>query len=169
MRERDERRHHCGDDTDRYDHGQRRSHAVDRAGRKERIDARHQKHAGRDHGGGVDKRAHRRRAFHRVRQPDMERELSRLADCAAENQQRDERGAGAEQKEPGVFEATMAIVVKEQRAAAAVEPENAEEKSDIADARGDERFFCGGGGARFVYPESNEEVGREPDQFPTDE
>ena len=43
----------------------------------------------------MDQRADRRRAFHRVRQPDVERKLARLADRAAENQKRDEGGAGA--------------------------------------------------------------------------
>ena len=43
-----------------------------------------QEHAGRDHGRRVDHGRHRRRAFHRVRQPDVQRELRRLADRAAE-------------------------------------------------------------------------------------
>ena len=43
--------------------------------------------AGGDHGGGVDQRRDRRRAFHRVRQPDVQEELRRLAHRADEQQQ----------------------------------------------------------------------------------
>ena len=39
----------------------------------------------------------------------------------------------------------------------------------IADARGDERFLRRGRRARFVNPESDQQIGREPDQFPADE
>ena len=43
--------------------------------------------AGRDHRGRVDQGADRRRAFHRVGQPDVQRELRRLADAAEEDAQ----------------------------------------------------------------------------------
>ena len=69
----------------------------------------------------------------------------------------------------GLFEAAISAIVKEQCAAAAVEPEHSEEKSDVADARGDERFLCRGRRARFVNPESDQQIRREPDQFPADE
>ena len=61
------------------------------------------------------------------------------------------------------------IIVEEQRAAAVIEPEHAEEKSDVADARGDERFLRRCGRARFVNPEPNQQIRREPDQFPANE
>ena len=48
----------------------------------ERQHARHQVNAGDDHRRGVDQRGDGRRALHRVRQPDVERELGRLAHCA---------------------------------------------------------------------------------------
>ena len=41
--------------------------------------ARDQVHAGGDHRRRVDQRRHRRRAGHRVRQPDVQRDLRRLA------------------------------------------------------------------------------------------
>ena len=55
-------------------------------GRKEqqRIDAAEHIDAGGDHGGGVDERGDRRRAFHGVGQPDVERDHGRFADAAAE-------------------------------------------------------------------------------------
>ena len=54
-------------------------------------DAHQHVNAGRDHRRGVDQRGDRRRAFHRVRQPDVQRKLRRLSDRAAENQKRGDR------------------------------------------------------------------------------
>ncbi len=51
--------------------------------------ARHQIDARRHHRRRVDQRAHRRRAFHRVGQPDMQRQLRRLRRRRHEEQQRD--------------------------------------------------------------------------------
>ncbi len=47
--------------------------------------------ARRHHRRRVDERGDRRRAFHRVRQPDIQRNLRRLAGGADEEQQRDDR------------------------------------------------------------------------------
>ena len=62
-----------------------------RAGREfqQRRHARHQEHAGGHHGRGVDQRGDRGRALHRVRQPDMQAELRRLAHGADEQQDAD--------------------------------------------------------------------------------
>ena len=51
-----------------------------------RMEARHQVHAGGDHGGRVNQRRHRRRPFHRVRQPDKQGDLRALSDRADEEQ-----------------------------------------------------------------------------------
>ena len=53
--------------------------------REQRITAADQVDAGGDHRGGVDEGADRRWAFHRVGQPDLQRELRRLADAAEED------------------------------------------------------------------------------------
>src|SRR5438094_389083 len=50
-----------------------------------------------------------------------------------------------------------------------ITPEDAEKKSHVADARGNERFFRRSCGARPVDPKSNEQIRREPDQFPKNE
>ena len=92
--------------------------------RHQRIHPRHQEHARRHHRRGVDERADRRRAFHRVRQPDVQRHLAGLADGAAEDQQRDAgrdghaeaRGLRDQPGQRGLLEAAVAAVVKEQRA-----------------------------------------------------
>ena len=59
-------------------------HRRQREGRVGKEDVRAGDHvdAGGDHGGSVDERTDRRGAFHRVRQPDVERQLCRLADRA---------------------------------------------------------------------------------------
>jgi hypothetical protein len=76
----------------RAHHGDGREYAdqVERRGRRleHRVEARDQVDAGGDHRGGVDQRGHRRRAGHRVGQPDVQRELRALADRAAEDQHR---------------------------------------------------------------------------------
>ena len=56
---------------------------------EDRVAAGDEVDAGVDHGGGVDEGGDRRGAFHRVRQPDVERELGALADGAAQDQERD--------------------------------------------------------------------------------
>jgi hypothetical protein len=61
------------------------------SGREHRVAATEQEHAGGDHRRGVDHRAHRRRTGHRVGQPDVQRELRRLADRAAEDEEPGDR------------------------------------------------------------------------------
>ena len=51
---------------------------------EERVRAGDDEHAGRHHRRGVDQRGDRRRAFHRVGQPEVQRELRALADRAEE-------------------------------------------------------------------------------------
>ena len=58
-----------------------RQHA--RRQRQQGVGAGQQVHARRDHRGGVDQRADRRRAGHRARQPEVERALGRLRATAA--------------------------------------------------------------------------------------
>ena len=71
-------------------HGDQR--AVDRL--EERHRARHQVDAGHDHRRGVDEGADGRRALHGVGQPDVERELRRLAHRAEQDQQHAGRQIG---------------------------------------------------------------------------
>ena len=55
--------------------------------REQRIAATDQKHAGRDHRGRMHQSRNGRGAFHRVGQPNLQRELRTFADAAAENAQ----------------------------------------------------------------------------------
>ena len=61
---------------------------------EERVRAAQEEHARGDHGGRVDQRGDRRRAFHRVGQPEVQRDLRALPDRREQQQQRD-RGRGA--------------------------------------------------------------------------
>ncbi len=56
---------------------------------EEDVAARDHVDARRDHGGGVDERGDRRGAFHRVGQPDVERDLRGLAGGAEDEQEGD--------------------------------------------------------------------------------
>ena len=58
---------------------------------EQRRHARHHEDAGRHHRRGVDQRRDRRRAFHRVRQPDVQRHLGGLAHRADEQADADDR------------------------------------------------------------------------------
>ncbi len=67
---------------------------VKRIRREEEEHAAEHVNAGGHHRRGVNQRADGRRAFHRVGQPDVQRELGGLAHRAAEDQQAGERGRG---------------------------------------------------------------------------
>ncbi len=55
---------------------------------EQRIRTRHHIHASSDHGRGMNQRRNRRRTFHRIGQPDVQRKLCRLAACADKQKQR---------------------------------------------------------------------------------
>src|SRR5436189_103308 len=75
-------------------------------------------------------------------------------------------GTRAQHGETSAFEATVAAIVKKKCAAAIVQPEHAEKKSHVADARSDERLLCGSRRARSLDPEPDQQIRRKPHQFP---
>ena len=77
--------HDRGDGADPRDDVQRLRRGLD-----EKTDAHQHVNTGRHHGRGVDQCGDRRRTFHRVRQPNVQRKLRGLADGAAKNEQRRE-------------------------------------------------------------------------------
>mmetsp|Transcript_28482 Transcript_28482/g.53385 ORF Transcript_28482/g.53385 Transcript_28482/m.53385 type:complete len:310 (-) Transcript_28482:2207-3136(-) len=81
LEERDDRAHHHRDQP-------RRGHNDHpfRGARQDRPHARHQKNARLHHGGGVQIGRNRCRGRHRVRQPEMERELRRFGETAQQDQ-----------------------------------------------------------------------------------
>ena len=88
----------------------------------------------------MDQGADGRRAFHRVRQPDVQRELRGLAHRAAENQQ----AGNAWQWCPsaaGLAARACWSVPKFSEPSAAPDHQDAEQESEVAEAIGDEGFF----------------------------
>ena len=61
------------------------------------------------------------------------------------------------------------MVIEKQRAGLREEPDDAEEKEDIADARGEEGFFRGRGGRGLLIPEADEQIRGEADDLPAHE
>ena len=105
-----------GDGSDDGDH-------LQRVRREQRINARHEEHARGDHRGSVDEGGDRRRTFHRVGQPDVERELAGFADGTAKEEQADgagdaeaaDRSSGTERAEGGGFKDAVTVVVEKKR------------------------------------------------------
>ena len=105
------------------------------------------------HGGGVDQRRDRRRAFHRVGQPGVQAELRRLAHRADEQQQAERgqdvdvaaRGNGT--SVPTLLGAAANTASKSDRAEDQEHAHDAEGEAEIADAVDDEGLDGGGVGA----------------------
>ena len=96
--------------------------------------------AGGHHRRRVDQRRDRRRAGHRVGQPDVQRDLRRLAGGADEQQDADE-ARGDRGRAPLGERGVDAVHVE--RADRLVEQEHAEQEAGVADAVGDERLLAG--------------------------
>ena len=135
----------------------------DRRRREERLDPAQHVDARRHHGRRVDQRRHRGRAFHRVRQPDVQRHLSRLAKGTAEEQERDARRDHLAAADGG---RDLGQVHRAERGLA---PEDAEEEAEVADAIHDERLLGGIGGRGLLVVMVDQEVGAEAHQFPEHE
>ncbi|OPZ01814.1 MAG: hypothetical protein BWZ09_02641 [Alphaproteobacteria bacterium ADurb.BinA305] len=126
-------------------------------------------HAGRDHRGGVDQRRDRRRPLHRVWQPDVERQLRRLAGGPDEQQQ----GGCRERAECGRLGGERGDLARELREVEGAEPReqqrHAEQEPGIADPVDDERLLARVGGRLLLVPEPDEQVRAQPDALPPHE
>ena len=126
--------------------------------------------ARRDHGGGVDQRADRRGAFHRVRQPDVERNLRRFADGADEQQDgNDGEHARVSHRFRGHLREALEHVAEVERAERPEREQDADRESGVSQARGDEGFLAGGDGRLLQEPEANQQVAAQAHAFPPDE
>src|SRR5437762_2126309 len=61
------------------------------------------------------------------------------------------------------------MIIEQQSARLGVKPKQAEKKTEVPDARRDERLHRRGGCAWFVIPKANQQIGSKPHQFPGDE
>ena len=105
-----------------------------------------------------------RRAGHGVGQPDVQRQLGRLADRAEEEQQRDRRGGARSDARGG--RADVEVV---DRSDGHEHQERAEHEPDVADAVGDERLLARRGVRGVGVPERDEQVGARPHALPAEE
>ena len=143
------------------------------AGLEHRRQAADHEHAGGDHRRGVDQGADRGRAFHRVRQPGVQPKLGRFT-AGADEQQDAQQGhgvdahAGKADGRSGHARRRVQDLRNRNGAEHQEGAENAEAEAEIADAVDDKGFQRGGIGRWLVVPETDEEVGRQPDPFPAE-
>ena len=187
-RRREERRKRADGGDDRHLRGEAMPVPADR---DQREHADQQVDTGGDHRRGVDHGADRRRAFHRVRQPGVERELRALADRPQEEQDADrtchrqtgqQRHALPQIGEGCRLQRTEHLLVVEdvaevERPREAVEPCDAEQHKHIAharcheglDARDHRRDPIRLVGVHPVVPEADQQVTAQPHDLPADE
>src|SRR2546423_1639054 len=110
----------------------------------------------------MDQRRDRRRAFHRVGQPDVQRELRALAHGADEKQDADQRHVGIALWRRGEH---LAVV---QRAEVGEQQRDAQQKAEVADAVDEERLEVGVDRALSRVPEADQQVRDQADRLPTE-
>ncbi len=148
-----------------------------RFGRQQHEDAGRQIDAGGHHCCRVDQRRDGRRAFHRIRQPHVQRELGAFANRAAEEQHAhpgrqvqaqerlgEQRAADFPLLMEGLGRALERKIVQEQINQA--DPDN---KGEITHAVSDKRLYRGVAGALLVEIEADQQVRAQAHQFPRDE
>ena len=146
--------------------------------RRQRVEAvqpRDHVDAGRDHRRGVDEGRDRRRAGHRVGQPDVQRDLGRLARRSEEEQQAD-RSVAADAPNQPIGAVSVAANARSwtfswmrgevERARHLPEQEHAEQEAGVADPVDDERLEARLGLLGVRPPEPDQEVAAEPDALP---
>ena len=122
----------------------------------------------------MDQRGDRGRAFHGVRQPGVQQELGRFAHRAHEQQQAGQRqriGMPAEEinglaRKPGRARKNRLEVGRFQQHE---NGEDAERKTEIADAVDHESLDRRRIRRRLLVPEADQQVAHEPDAFPAEE
>ena len=138
---------------------------------EQRVHARDQVDAGGDHRRGVDQRADRRRALHRVREPGVQRDLGGLRERADEQQQ----AAGDEVRRRSVpwpnapASAAWKRLQEVERAGVLEDEVRAEHEADVADDVDHERLDPRLGGGRAPVPEGDQQVGGGADERPADD
>ena len=114
----------------------------------------------------MDQRGDRRWAFHRIRQPNVQRKLRGFANRTAENQKcgnRQESGMTRQRRQ------SRCDLAENNRAGRHPDHQNPEHESEIADAIGDERFFRRVRRGVAIEPMADQHIGAKADQLPEDE
>ena len=156
LRERDQRGQEACEPANRGDHDLRvRRVAEQRRAAGDQVDA------GRHHRRRVDEGRDRRRAFHRVGQPDVERELGRLADRADEEEQTRRRQHRRRQR-LRLLEDNL----KFERIGMRPENQDAEKEPDVAEPGHEERLASRRRRTGFGEPEADEQIAADADPLP---
>jgi len=122
---------------------------------------------GGDHGGGVDQCRDRGGALHGVGQPHIQRQLCRLAGSTDKKQQRDDGDGG-----PAFLQQIVGVLkhlLEPERAKRGEDQHQGDDEPEVADAVDDERLLACGRCRRLLEPERDQQIGAEPDQFPSHE
>jgi len=144
-------------------------------GEKERPEPADQVDAGLDHGRGVEERRHRRRRLHRVREPDVKRDLRGLGGRADPDEQergREETGPAKPLADrPGVLdEDGNAVGLGREHLPGDPDEKQEADEHEQAAGDGDEHRLPGGVlGGRLVGVVADEDERREARQLPEDE
>ena len=126
--------------------------------------------AGVHHRRGVYECRDRRRALHRVRQPDMERELSRLAHGPdEEHHQRPEQLSGVDERPADASRGVVEYHSELQRSVDVVQNQQADHQENITHASSQEGFLGSRSGTLLPEVEADEEIGAESHYLPEDE
>ena len=135
----------------------------------EDVAAHHHVDARRHHRRRVDERRYGCRAGHRVREPDVERNLRALAARADEEREADRRHEPACGVPARIGGGEREHPVEVRRAEEREAPEDAEDETEVPDAVDDERLLAGVRGPRLGPVEADEEVRAQPDALPPHE
>ncbi len=159
-------------------HRQRNRRAArQRARLHQRIHASNEINSRRHHRRCVNQRRNWRRAFHRVRQPDMQRQLAALARCTGKDQQPNRscrceskpRRRSQQPSQRSGLHRTRTAVIEQQRTRLAEQPHHAQQKEDVADARGQESFLRCRRRRGLLIPEPDQKIRGEAHQLPAHE
>ena len=110
------------------------------------------------------------RTFHRIGQPSVQRDLCGFTDRTTENKDPGDREPyhiACAELGSGLGENT-AFSVERKRVEFGEQHHHADEHTDIADARRQKRLFAGVRCGVLFKPETDEQIGAETDEFPTD-
>ena len=127
----------------------------------------------------MDQRADRRGAFHRVGEPNVQRELRALSACAQQKQQTDRRPHAAANvkrriaehrlaKDAAMHDAADERIVEIERAVGDPEQEKAQGEAAIADAVDEERLHPRRRGRGLFKPEADQQIAAQTDRLPED-
>ena len=139
---------------------------------EQRRHAGHHENSCSDHGSRVNQGRDRCRAFHRVWQPHVQRELRRFAHGANEqanandSDQHPRSARQCEGTQVGSFGKCFCVV---QGARISGNEANAQNKSEVTHTVDQEGFHVGKNGGRFVEPKANQQIRHQTHSFPAKE